>query len=60
MGKFIYVFNTEVRDKLLALDYKLLKSDKQKNMFVFENQHQSTQCFSLDNEELVFSDTMTF
>ena len=60
MGKFIYVFNADVRDKLLALDYKLLKSDEQKNMFVFENQNQSKQCFSFDDEELVFSDTMTF
>lgn len=60
MGKFIYVFNVDVRDKLLALDYKLLKSNEQKNMFVFENQSHSKQCFSLDDEELVFSDTMTF
>lgn len=44
MGRFIYVFNEEDRDALLALDYKLIYSDEHRKAYMFEN-----------NEELQFS-----
>lgn len=56
-GKFIYVFERNARDKLLAEGYKLIKSDERQNVFVFENRE--THTFSEDFA-FVFSDTLTF
>lgn len=58
MGSFIYVTNIEAKDTLLACGYNLLKSNEEKNIYVFENK--SEQCFSLKPSEYVFSDTLTF
>lgn len=58
MGKFIYVTTTDARDKLLAYGYNILKSDKEKNIYVFENRPEL--CFSLNPYEFVFSNTLTF
>ena len=57
-GKFIYVFDTDARDKLLSANYQLLKADEQQNIFVFENKPEM--CFALNESEYVFSDTLTF
>lgn len=60
-GKFIYVFNSDTRDKLIALGYRLLKTNDSRNIYVFENSKRLT--FSeneTNNFKLVFSDTLTF
>lgn len=60
-GKFIYVFNMNVRDRLLAANYKLLKADENQNIYVFENRE--TLIFSETSTEdlkFVISDTLTF
>ena len=60
-GKFIYVFDTDARDKLLSANYQLLKADEQQNIFVFENKE--TRTFSANGAEdftFVLSDTLTF
>lgn len=60
-GKFIYVFDTDTRDKLLSATYQLLKADEQQNIFVFENKE--THTFSTQLTEgliCVLSDTLTF
>lgn len=58
MGNFIYVFSVEGRDKLLSMQYELLKSDEIKCIFVFLNKEQ--QNFSCDSIPYVVSDTLTF
>ena len=58
MNKFIYVFSTESRDKLLSAGYKLLKSNNEQDMYVFENKEVHT--FSLHNISFALSDTLTF
>lgn len=60
-GKFIYVFDTDARDKLLSANYQLLKADEQQNIFVFENKETHTFAAS-DAEDFTFvlSDTLTF
>lgn len=60
-GKFIYVFDMNTRDKLLAFNYQLLKADENQNVFVFENK--GTLTFLKDGAEdftFVLSDTLTF
>ena len=59
-GKFIYVFDTDARDKLLSANYHLLKSDEQQNIFAFENKETHTFAES-DSEDFAFvlSDTLT-
>lgn len=59
--KFIYVFDTNARNKLLSQNYKLLKADEEQNIYVFENR--GTYTFSAtDTVEFSFilSDTLTF
>ena len=61
-GKFIYVFNTEARDKLLSANYRLLKADERQSVFVFENG--DSHVFAVDSANMDFSfimsDTLTF
>lgn len=60
-SKFIYVFDTNARDKLVAENYQLLKADENQNIFVFENK--STLSFSENctgDFAFVLSDTLTF
>lgn len=57
-GKFIYVFDTDARDKLLSANYQLLKADEQQNIFVFENSQEKAMSFS--KKDFVFSNTLTF
>lgn len=56
---FIYVFSIEDRDKLLAKNYTLLKSDESNGIFIFENSNQLA-FGETDIEKYVFSDTLTF
>ena len=58
MPGFIYVFNTEARDKLLALEYKLLKSDDASCTYVFVNNGRQDYAFA--NVSYILSDTLTF
>lgn len=57
-GKFIYVFDTDARDKLLSENYQLLKADEQQNIFVFENSQEKAMNFS--KKDFVFSNILTF
>lgn len=58
MSKFIYVFDTDARDTLLAAGYKLLKRDEKNNISVFENI--SCERVNFENMQYVFSDILTF
>lgn len=58
MCKFIYVFDKESRDRLLAEQCTLLKSDEAKNIFVFQNKDSLT--FSVEKLKCVFSNILTF
>lgn len=55
---FIYVMDVSGKDKLLSLGYKLLKENKKKTVWVFENK-QNTQFESID-VFCVVSDVLTF
>ena len=57
-GSFIYVFSDEGRDKLLSLQYELLKYDETRHISVFLNKEQ--QCFSDGDFSYALSDTLTF
>lgn len=56
--KFIYVFDIDTRDKLLSQNYQLLKSDINKNIFVFENKTDIS--FSMNGVQFVLSNILTF
>ena len=57
MEHFLYVFSKEDRDTLLALDYSLIKSNEEKNIYVFENR--SELHFDLNKVSVVPSNTLT-
>lgn len=58
MGKFLYVFTQQDRDKLLHRNYALLKSDEIKKLYVFENIDELH--FDLTDIDAVQSDILTF
>ena len=58
MPNFIYVFNEEGRDQLLALQYEMLKCDNEKCIYVFLNKER--QDFSNNDFKFALSDTLTF
>ena len=58
MEKFLYVFNKEARDRLLAANYTLLKSDEKNETYVFANQMDMT--FALADISFIRSNTLTF
>lgn len=58
MNNFIYVFSKDAYDKLIEMQYKLLKSDYKKNVFIFLNKDNQT--FSHDDFQYALSDTLTF
>lgn len=60
MSKFIYVYNSDARDKLLAAGYKLLKENS--NTFVFLNEISNASALSFSNLDVsyILSDTLTF
>lgn len=58
MANFIYVFNEEARDKLLDMQFKMLKSDKNNHIYIFVNDGKGN--FSIDDISYVLSNTLTF
>jgi hypothetical protein len=52
------VFDEEARDKLLDMNYKLLKRDEKNHIYVFVNE--SREVFALDGINHILSDTITF
>lgn len=56
--KFIYVFDIESRDKLIAAGYTLLKSDKRNNVFIFNNNISLS--FSYSDINHAFSNVLSF
>lgn len=55
---FIYVFNSESRDKLLSAGFHMLKEDVVQGIFVFENPTEQT--FAMPDVSYILSDTLTF
>lgn len=58
MEKFLYVFDSESRDELLTAGFRLLKSDKKNDVYVFANRMDMT--FALEDISFVRSNTLTF
>lgn len=58
MEKFLYVFDKESRDELLVAGFRLLKSDKKNDVYVFANRNDMA--FELSDISFVRSDTLTF
>ena len=58
MYKLIYVFDAKTADYLVEQGFNLIKSDKEKNIYVFENNPKNTMKFS--KKDFVFSNTLTF
>ena len=58
MGTFIYVFSAAGRDRLLALQYEMLKSDEERQIFVFVNKEQ--QYFADGDFPYALTNTLTF
>ena len=56
--KFIYVFKSDDRDKLIAMGYTLLKEDNSNSIYVFETCDKLD--FGLEDMDFVYSDTLTF
>ena len=56
--KFIYVFEPDAKEKLLALGFQLLKEDAGNSIYVFEA-NESLQ-FGLDDISFMYSDKLTF
>lgn len=58
MKKFIYVYSADAKDKLLAANYKLMKSDERNNIYIFLNEDKLS--FASLDVSYILSDTMTF
>ena len=57
-GRFIYTFDDNTRDRLLEKNFKLIKSDEKKKVYVFENKTNLT--FDMIGMTCVYSDILTF
>lgn len=55
---FIYVFDEETKDKMIALGYELLKESENGKEFVFYIDNNFT--YSLSDTKYVISDVLTF
>ena len=58
-GKFIYVFDSAARDKLLKAGFTLLRSDAKNNTYVFATDNRTMQ-FSFDGIEHIESNMLSF
>lgn len=58
MKHFLYAFDEGERDKLLALNYVLVKSDNHNHIYIFENKDNLT--FNLKDSKIIESDKLTF
>ena len=62
MEKFIYVFDTETRDKLLTDKFTFICKSKlgNKECYVFENNQKAINFSKDDKKKLIFSNMMYF
>lgn len=58
MNSFIYVFDAEAKEKLLALSFTLLKEDKAHDKYVFVNDGRHD--FAISDIKYVTSNVLTF
>lgn len=58
MKQFVYVYSADARDKLLAANYTLMKSDERNNIYIFLNEDKLS--FSSLDVSYILSDTITF
>ena len=58
MYKFIYAISREASDLLVAQGFRLIKEDKNNNIYIFENDEKKSFNFSTGN--FAFSDILTF
>jgi hypothetical protein len=58
MPKFIYVFSEEEKDKMLELNYEIIKCDKDKHVYVFLNTEHLN--FAIEEIKFALSDVLTF
>jgi hypothetical protein len=58
MSKFIYVFNENDKNKMLELNYEMVKGDKDKHIYVFLNAEQLN--FAIGEIKFALSDVLTF
>lgn len=58
-GRFIYVFDTVSRDKLLKAGFVLLASDEKNAVYVFSRENRSA-TFTFDGIEHILSNTLSF
>ena len=56
--KFIYVFTIDDKAKMLGAGYNLIKTDSRNNIFIFENDPEST--FDLSKVIHIKSDVLTY
>lgn len=57
-GRFLYVFNSEDRDRLLSLGFSLLADSHDGRVFIFANK--ANHNFSADDFDFVVTDVITF
>jgi len=55
---FIYVFSEDARERLLQMQYQLLKRDERNHVYVFVNK--TNQNFECDGVDFILSNTLTF
>lgn len=55
---FIYVFDADAKNKLLEMQFMMLKSDDKNNVYIFVNDDKEN--FVVDDIPYVISDTLTF
>lgn len=55
---FIYVFDADAKNKLLEMQFMMLKSDDKNNVYIFVNDDNKN--FVVDDIPYVISDTLTF
>lgn len=58
MNRFIYVFDEDAKERLLAKKYTMLKSDIRNNIYVFENKPE--QHFDFKDMVYTLSDVLTY
>jgi hypothetical protein len=58
MANFIYVFGEEAYQKLMCLQYQLIKADTENHLYIFLNT--DNQLFTENDFKYVLSDTLTF
>lgn len=57
-NKFIYVFSSHDKEQMILRGFNLIKSDAERNIYVFENKEAMQ--FSISEVRYVLSDMLTF